>query len=333
MKALVLRGPGHLEVDTVPDPVPSPGELVLRVAACGICGTDLLRVRAGGLPAGSIPGHEFAGEILESVQGFRAGERVCALPALSCGACERCRTGLGAYCRNQRTVGMGTAPGAFADLVAVSAREVVRLPDTVDAIAGALVEPLSVALHAVRVGGLRRGQGCLVLGAGPIGLGMVIWARHFGAGAVVVSDPNPARRSMARALGADAAVVPGSLAEEVATRMPEGPDLVIEAVGQPGLIQEALAAVRFRGRVVVAGACLGEERIRPLPAMARETTVHFVLAYEKDDFQYTVDMLDAGRIEPRPMVTDRVPLEGLPGAFEALRAPSEHGKIVFDAAL
>ena len=173
----------------------------------------------------------------------------------------------------------------------------------------------------------------VVVGAGPIGLGMLTWVRHFGAASVLASDPVPARRAMARAFGADGAVAPEALAEELAARMPDGPDLVLEATGQPGLIQEALTSVRFRGRVVVAGACLGEDRIRPLPAMAREATLHFALAYEKDDFQYTVDVLAAGRIDPRPMVTERVPLEGLPGAFAALRPPSEHGKIVFDAGL
>jgi (R,R)-butanediol dehydrogenase/meso-butanediol dehydrogenase/diacetyl reductase len=332
MKAVVLRGPGRLEVDTVADPTPEPGQLVLRVSACGICGTDLALVRAGALAPGSVLGHEFCGEVVESGAGFSAGERVCALPALSCGGCARCRSGLGAYCQKQRTVGMGTAPGAFGEYVVVARREVVRLPEELGIRAGALVEPLAVSLHAIRVGRLRRGESCLILGGGPIGLGTAVWARHFGAGEVIVSESNPARRALAEKLGATRAVEPGdALAELLASRLPDGPDVVIEAAGAPGLIQTAMEAVRFRGRVVVAGVCMSPDPIRALPALMGEVTLHFVLAYEKDDFQYTIDMLGAGRIEPLAMVTASVPLDEVPGAFQALSRPCEHAKILFVA--
>lgn len=328
MQAVVLRGPGELAVESVSDPTPGDGELVLRVSACGICGTDLHVYQAGALPPGSILGHEFCGEVMETAHGFSAGDTVCSLPALSCGKCSRCLSGLGAYCSSQRTVGMGSAAGAFAEYVAVAAHETVRLPSGFGTEAGALVEPLAVALHATRVGKVRKGEHCVVLGAGPIGLGALLWARHFGAGEIIVSDLASGRRAIAERLGATATCAPADLEAVLSERVPAGPNVVIEAVGRPELIQAAIEAIGFRGRVVVAGACMSPDTFSPFAAIVREATLHFVLAYEKDDFQYTIDMLTADRIDPNPMVTDRTGLAGVPEAFAALTQPSEQCKIL-----
>lgn len=329
MRAVVVRAPGELAVERVPDPEPGPGDLVLRVRACGICGTDIHLLHQRALPPGTVMGHEFSGEVMESARGFAAGERVCALPVLSCGRCERCRSGLGAFCATRRTLGLGEAPGAFAEYVAVAAHEAVRLPAGVDDERGALIEPLAVGLHAVRVGRLRRGDRCLVLGAGPIGLAATLWARHFGAVAVV-AEPLAARRALAEQAGASAVVDPGPAAHEpaLARLLPEGPDVVIEAAGGPGMIGRALDAVRFRGRVVVAGVCFGTDRIEPLSALRKEANVRFVMAYEKDDFQYGIDMIDRGRIDPEPMVTGRVGLGDVAGAFATLAGPDRGGKVL-----
>lgn len=329
MKAVRIDGGGALSVEKVPDPEPGPGEAVLRVRACGICGTDL-HLRRNGLPAGTILGHEFCGEVVEGASGLATGDRVCALPALSCGRCERCRSGLGAYCQTQRTIGFGSAGGAFAEYVAVAAHETVRLPDGVDDDHGALVEPLAVGLHAVNVGRIRRGDRCLVIGAGPIGLSVALWARHFGAHDVIVSERSAGRRALAEALGATHVVDPTAqeLTAELARIAPDGPDVVFEAVGTAGLIQEAVGLVRFRGRVVVAGLCMGTDTIQPIVAMTREANLHFVLAYEKDDFQYTVDMMDQERIAPAPLITDRVGLDGVAGAFEQLTAADTQCKVI-----
>jgi (R,R)-butanediol dehydrogenase/meso-butanediol dehydrogenase/diacetyl reductase len=329
LRAVVVDAANGLAVETVPDPVPGEGQIVLRVLACGICGSDLHVHERGLLRAGSIMGHEFAGEIAETAHGFRAGQRVCALPALSCGVCQRCRSGLGAYCEKQRSLGLGLAPGAFAEYVTVAAHETLRLPEAVDTQAGALVEPLAVGLHAVRVARLRRGDGCLILGGGPIGLGALLWARYFGAGDVVVCERAPARIRLAEALGASAAVPPEALDETVARRFPGGPPIVIEAVGAPGMIHRALGHVGFRGRVVVAGVCFGKDELEPIPALLREATVQFVFAYEKDDFQFTIDALAAARIDPQPMVTGRCTLEELPAAFASLKESPPHGKVMY----
>jgi (R,R)-butanediol dehydrogenase/meso-butanediol dehydrogenase/diacetyl reductase len=330
VKAVVVTAPGKLAAETLPDPTPAPGELVLRVRACGICGTDLHLLGHGLLPAGSVMGHEFCGEVMESRGSWRAGDRVCALPVLSCGACARCRSGLGAYCAAGRALGFGAVPGAFAEYVAVSAQETVRLPPGVDDTLGALVEPLAVGLHAVNGGRLRQGESCVVVGAGPIGLAIALWARHFGASEVVVSETDAGRRVLAERVGATAVIDPGRepLAQRVAALLPDGPEVVFEAAGAPGLVQQALDLARFRGRVVVAGVGFAPEPIRPLDAMQKEASLHFVLAYEKDDFQYTVDLLEQGRIAPGAMVTDRIGLGAAPEAFEALRRPEGRGKVL-----
>ena len=330
MKAVVAGEQGQLVLETVPDPTPKPGELVLRVSACGISGADLRVHRLGLVSPGSIMGHEFCGEVVESRHGHKAGDRVCALPSISCGECERCRSGLGAYCQSGKTIGFGGSHGAFAEYVTVAAHETVRLPEAVDSTLGALVEPLAVGLHAVNVGRIRRGETCLVVGAGPIGLTTALWARHFGAGRVIVSEVNPARRALAAQMGATTVLDPGApgLDPKLAEVAPEGPDVVFEAVGEPGSIREAIGRARFRGRVVVAGLCFSADAIQPLAATFKEVSVSFVLAYEKDDFQYTVDMMEQERIEPRPIVTDRIGLAQVPEAFQALAKPDSQCKVV-----
>jgi (R,R)-butanediol dehydrogenase/meso-butanediol dehydrogenase/diacetyl reductase len=327
MRAVVVAGPRRLAVENVPDPTPEPGQAVLRVSACGICGSDLHMHQAGYLPEGAVMGHEFCGEVVEAAGDLRVGERVCALPVLSCGRCERCRSGLGVYCTSQRALGLGPAPGAFAEYVAVAAHEAVRLPDGVDDAHGALVEPLAVALHAVDVARLAPGESCLVVGAGPIGLALTLWARQLGAGEVIVSERAPGRRTVAEQLGATRAVDPAH--EDLAAILPpDGVDVVFEAVGAQGLIQQCIERVRFRGRVVVAGVCITPDSFQPATAVLKEAALHFVLAYERSDFLRTVQMLERGSIHPGPMISDRVGLDDVPAAFEALAKPTDQCKLL-----
>lgn len=329
MKAVVVSAPKTLRLETVPDPEPTPEQIVLRVGACGICGSDLHAHQMGAIPVGAIMGHELAGEVVESRHGWKAGDRVCALPVLSCGRCERCLTGLGVYCQHgMKGIGLGQAAGAYAEFVAVSPHHLVTLPEGVETPVGALVEPLAVALHAVSVAKLRPGENVLVLGAGPIGLATLLWARHLGARSVIVSEQAPGRRAMAERFGATAAVHPSDLVSATMKIAPGGIDVVVEAVGLPGLIAQAINSLKLRGRVVVVGVCMQPDQIMPFFAIAKEATLHFVLAYEKADFQYTVDMLDQGRIDPRAMMTDEIGLEGVADAFVALERPTTQAKVL-----
>jgi len=318
-------------VEEVPEPAPGPGELVLRVQGCGICGSDLHLHHSGLLPAGAIMGHEFSGELVESVSGFRAGERFCAIPTLSFGRCPKCLTGLSAYCANgSRAIGLGPAPGALAEYVAVAAHNAVRLPDGVGPELGALVEPLAVGLHAVEVAKIRPDEAVLVLGAGPVGLAITLWLRHLGTRVVIVSEKSEGRREVAARLGASEVVEPSGLLPAAQRLAPEGIDVVFEATGVPGLIAQGLSSARFRGRVVVVGVCSHPDTIFPLAGILKEATVHFVLAYEASDFRYTVAMLEQERIDPAPMVTDRIGLAEVPAMFDTLTAPTTQAKVLID---
>jgi (R,R)-butanediol dehydrogenase/meso-butanediol dehydrogenase/diacetyl reductase len=335
MRALVSRTPGELVVEEVLEPRPGPGQAVLRVLACGICGSDLHLHQHKLLPPGSIMGHEFCGEVVEAAGGLRAGERVCAIPNLSCGACDRCRSGLGAYCATQVPIGLGLPNGAFAEYVAIAAHEAVRVPEGVSSELAALVEPLAVGLHAVNASRMLHGERCLVVGAGPIGLAIALWARHCGAREVIVSERAAGRRTLAERLGATRVVDPQreDLPGVLERAAPGGPDVVFEAVGAPGLIEECVGRVRFRGRVVVAGVCVGADAITPLSGIMKEAQLRYVLAYEKDDFTYTLDMLAQRRVDPSALITERVGLEGVPAAFESLATPGSQGKVLACPAL
>src|SRR5882672_6810401 len=191
MQGAVFHGIGRpLTIEALPDPKPGPGELVLAVKSCGICGSDLhVSSLPPGLPAGTVMGHEFAGEVVEVGADLRSswkvGDRVCALPCIGCGKCRACLDGDIVACATLRTVGLGQIPGAYSQYVLTGGNESLRLPAGVSFREGALVEALAVGLHAVNQARLVPGERVMVIGAGPIGLAVTAWARFFGARAVV----------------------------------------------------------------------------------------------------------------------------------------------------
>ena len=338
MQAAVFRALGKpLEIAEVPDPKPGPCDLVLRVKSCGICGSDLHAASLPpGLPAGSVMGHEFAGEIVElgreAASQFRVGERVCALPFIGCGRCAACLTGDGIRCAQIVTTGLGAAPGAYAEFVKVGAGETLRLPDAVGFREGALVEPLSVGLHAVHEARLEPGANVLVIGAGPIGLAVAVWARFFGARIVMVSEKAQGRRALAERFGATHVIDPSHEMPGPAFMKAAGspPEVIFECVGVPGMIQQCVLLAPPRGRIVVVGVCMQPDTLFPVFASVKGLTLNFVVGYRKQDFQLTLDMLAAERIAGLPMVTDTVDLARLPDAFEALKQPSTQCKVMLD---
>ncbi|HEU5306257.1 MAG TPA: alcohol dehydrogenase catalytic domain-containing protein, partial [Acidimicrobiia bacterium] len=190
MRAAVLNETHDLEVAEIPDPSPGPGELVLRVTACGICGSDL-KLRPA-MPAGLVMGHEFCGDVVavggDTEGDWREGQHVTALPLIGCGRCLACVSGEPAHCTQIDMVGVGGSPGAFAEYVRVHTRETIALPDTLDPALGALVEPLAVGLHAVERSLPRAGDRALVVGAGPVGLTLAIDLARHGTPVLLVDD-------------------------------------------------------------------------------------------------------------------------------------------------
>lgn len=332
MRAATLQQAGEpLTLAELPDPAPAPGELLLRVEACGICGSDLHLAQTYSLP-GLVLGHEFCGTVAAvgpGVEGWEEGDRVAGLPLATCGRCVACLSGRPRKCPTATMVGI-ERPGAYAEYVALPAASAHRLPSTLEPAHGALVEPLAVALHAIGRAGFEPGEDALVLGGGPVGLAVTLWLRALGAGEVVVSDPVPARRSLAEQLGASVTVDPSTADVAGAFTATAGhlPRLVIECVGVPGLLQHAVDVAAVDARVVVTGVCMAPDPLTPLTAMMKELDLRFAYYYTEADFRTTIDHLDRERIDPLPLVTDEIPLEEVPARFEALKHPTDECKVL-----
>jgi 2-desacetyl-2-hydroxyethyl bacteriochlorophyllide A dehydrogenase len=338
MRAAVFHGLGQpLTIEDRPDPKPGPGELVLQVKSCGICGSDLhVSALPPGLPPGTVMGHEFSGEVVEVGAGlessWKVGDRACALPCIGCGKCRACLSGDIVQCAALRTTGLGQLPGAYSQYVLSGGNESLRLPAGVSFREGALVEPLAVGLHAVKRAGLEPGERVMVIGAGPIGLAVTAWARFFGARAVIVNEKAPGRIALAQKFGATA-VADVSKEDPVTVFQRETggpPDVVFECVGVPGLLQQCIGMTRPRGRVVVVGVCMQPDMIFPALAVIKEVDVRFVVAYHRSDFELAIEMLDRGRIEAHDMITDIVGLNAFPSAFEALKSPTHQCKVILE---
>jgi (R,R)-butanediol dehydrogenase/meso-butanediol dehydrogenase/diacetyl reductase len=340
MRAAVYQAADRpLTIETVADPEPRADEVIVEIASAGICGSDLHMKQYGYAAPGTIFGHEFAGTIVakgsDTGSDWTTGERVTALPIVPCRRCEACDSDLPQLCRTIQFVGTPMQPGAYARYVAVRADKVQKLPAGVSFDEGAMVEPLAVAHHAVERGEIRSGDSVLVIGAGPIGVGVALFARMKGARHVVVSEKSPERRQRALELGATAVIDPTS--EDVAARFAElagrRPQTVFECVGVPGLVQQAIALAGLRGQVIVAGVCFGEDKIVPISALMPELTIKFSQCYSEQDFAAVIDAIAQRRVQVKPMHSRTVGFGDFAAAFDALgRSPTEC-KVLLDPAL
>jgi (R,R)-butanediol dehydrogenase / meso-butanediol dehydrogenase / diacetyl reductase len=323
MRAAVLTDKHTFEVAEVPDPSPGADELVLRVSACGICGSDLKGHTL--MPAGAVLGHEFCGEVVAVGVGGRDtwqdGQQAAALPLSSCGQCRWCLGDEPAHCERVDLFGLGATPGAFAEYVRVSAARTVPLDPSVGR-AGALVEPLAVGLHAVAIGGVKPGDDVLVIGGGSVGLAATVWARRFGARKVVVSDPVASRRDNAGAFGATDVHDPASQPP------PQGFDVVFECVGLPGMVQAAIDAATTRGRAVIVGVCVTPDTVVPVIALLKEVEVRFAVYYRGNEFAAAAALLESGSIDADAFVTGHVDLNGVNDAFQRLLTSTGDRKIL-----
>jgi (R,R)-butanediol dehydrogenase / meso-butanediol dehydrogenase / diacetyl reductase len=329
--AVLTASPPTLEVVERPDPVPARGEVVVRVTGCGICGSDLHVASMMGRP-GTILGHEIAGTVAalgDGVDGWPLGRAVAVRPFTGCGACRWCQAGRADHCPSFEFIGF-ERPGGFAELVACDSRELFELPASVAGPDQALVEPLAVARRAMRRTGDVRGGTVTVLGAGPIGLGVVAWARRLGAAHVVVSDPSAERRALAAALGADHTVDPlrDDVGASVRERTGDAADAVIECSGHPGLINEALQLAAVDGRVTVVGMCMKPDTLLPWFGLSKELDVRFVIYHGREDFTDTLDELSAGTLPVAGLVSEVISLEALPARFAQLGHHPDTGKVV-----
>jgi len=341
MRAAVFREMSKpLAVETVADPKPGPNELILKVKNCGICGSDLHMTEPSSvmpLALGSVMGHEFAGEVVEVGKNiahlWKPGDRAAGFPYICCGEHSPCLnfSGGSAMCGKGISIGLGQSSGAYAEYVKIGASGGFRLPDSVSFREGAMVEPLAVGLHAVDKARMPRGSTVLVIGAGPVGLAVMLWAKFLGARHVIVSERAEERRKMAAKFGATDAIDPNQpLTPQVEKVAGSGPDIIFECVGAPGLINMAMMDAPRHARIVIAGVCQQPDTIMPLMGIMKELELQFVLGYRPADFDYVISMIASDRIEAMPMITDVVTLDTLPAAFEALRRPTHQCKVMLE---
>ena len=373
----------HHEFDLLdrPEPDPGPGQVRIEVIRCGICGSDLharhgidqwadLAVRVGYDRFGRsdqpvVFGHEFSGRVAEYGPKCRKdvanGAPVVALPLL----------------RNEDgvdTTGLSQhAPGAYAEQLLVQESMMMPVPNGLDPAVAALTEPMAVALHAVRRGEVGKRDVAVVIGCGPVGLGVILMLKATGVRTVIASDYSSGRRALAERCGADLVVdpsqdspyephddpgwlssLPNALelafdTREKLERLPVGwwhawrlaerlgvapkRPVIFECVGVPGVIADIVDSAPLFSRVVVAGVCVGPDTFMPALAINKEIDLQFVLGYTPLEFRDTLHMLADGKVDPRPMITGTVGLSGVDGAFSDLADPEKHAKILIDPSL
>jgi (R,R)-butanediol dehydrogenase/meso-butanediol dehydrogenase/diacetyl reductase len=322
VRAAVTTEARGFQVVELPDPAPGPDELVIRVAVCGVCGSDIKAQPF--MPAGMVMGHELGGEIVavgSDAGNWRSGTNVAVLPVISCGSCAYCAAGSVVHCSQTRYLGMGPDRGGFAELAVVPARHAFALPEGLNPTYAALVEPFAVGLHGVHTAEIRPGDEVLVVGAGGVGLTTIAWLSAKGAARITAADPNPERRKVASAMGATDVV--GSAAECAAGAY----DAAIECVGRPELLQACQAAVRPLGRIVISGACAEAVPIEPVTALLKELTIGFSVCYRPDEFREVIAAFSRGDVDPNPMVGPQLDLDRIAEAFDLVRNAAAHGRV------
>ena len=328
MRAVRLVEARRLELVDIAAPDPAPGEVVVRVDGCGICGSDLTSYKAG-LFAGTVPGHELAGTIDAlggGVGGWSAGDTVVVDTKTPCGVCADCRSGAATRCVTALTAGIGFGrDGGFAELVAVPAQLLHRVPAGLNLDDACLVEPLSVAIHGVQRAQVTAGDTVVVIGLGSVGLLTVAALGADGVSSIVAVDPVADRRRLALDLGAGNVLAD---VREVRGAIPPAP-VVMECSGDPRVLHAAADLVAPGGRMVMLGVPFGEATVIPLMWVTREITITGSIASGSADFTAAIELLSAQPGVAR-MVTRRASLPEVPDAFEALISPTAGGKTVVD---
>jgi len=337
MKAAVFRA-GDIVVGEVREPTPTAGQVLVKTLACGICGSDLhaaqhapRMVEMSKRVSGRIPmdlsrdivfGHEFCCEVLDygpdTERRLRPGARAVAMPVMPLSA------------ETRTTIGYSNDyPGGYAERMVLAAPLLLEVPNGLPAHHAALTEPLAVGIHAVEKAALVSDDVPLVVGCGPVGLAAIVGLRLKGVGPIVAADFSPKRRELAAKMGADVVIDPAR--ETPYAKLPVGRRAVIfECVGVPGLLQQIFEAAPRDSRIVVAGVCMEPDRIEPFFGIVKELAVQFVLGYTPEEFARCLGLLAQGQVDAEALITGRVGLDGVKGAFVELANPERHTKILVE---
>ena len=339
MKAIKLTGPKQLELADVEPPVADGENVIIEVSACGICGSDLHYWHAGrgmGGVSGLIMGHEFSGIVVDSGNrnDLAKGDRVTALPLDPCGLCTACRAGHVNICLKalKRSIPGNNSDGAFSEFLKLRPDMVRKLPDSLNDVAGAMIEPTAVALHAVRTAGIGPGDMVMISGGGPIGLLCAAWAKISGAAYIALTEVSAFRKSFAvKNADADDVFDPADpdFSSQVFKKTGGGFDVVIETSAADAGINLALMMLKPKGFLILAGINAHTQAILTIMAAAREITQKSVMAYLPEEFDTAIEYIAQNRIDVEKLVTSTTDLNGLGAAFERLASgTSEEIKIV-----
>jgi (R,R)-butanediol dehydrogenase / meso-butanediol dehydrogenase / diacetyl reductase len=349
MRAAVYYGPRDIRIEDVAEPEPGPGQVLLDVSRNGICGSDLhtyVGSSTGGAAMhvpGVVLGHEFSGTVRalgDGIDDLSIGTAVAVAPIEYCGSCWSCRHSWPHMCRRLALYGGYRLPlhGGLAPQVCVSRRSVFAVPEGLDVSHAALAEPLSVAVHAVRRAPATLGATVMVLGAGPIGLGVLQAVIAGGAAATIVTDPSPARRAAAARFGAAAVIDP--VVEDPMTAVRDvtghGLDIVFDTTAVHSALHQGVVALRPRGTLVSVAGWQEPARIDMGRAMVKEIDIRFSMTYEPDvDFPVTLAMLASGAFDADALISDHIPLDRVVdlGLEELLHHADRHLKILVDCTI
>jgi len=337
MAAAVYQSPGVITVEDRPVPHPGPGQVLVRVHHCGICGSDIHQLRDGwGFKPGAVAGHEWTGSIAamgDDVDNWSIGERVVGGPSPKCGLCRRCAEGKPSQCENRGGLITDNNDGAFAQFILVRAAGVLRLPDELSARHAALAEPLAVALHGITRSGIAPGDTAMVIGAGPIGALSVAALRHMGIDHITVVEPSEGRKELARKIGASEVIDPSEL-ESFPSWEPErissrAVHVVLECSGKKEAIEIGFHQLRRGGTLVMVGAGIEHPTFDPNRMILNELHVCGSFVYDLGGFERALELLTTEDF-PNDLLIDStdVPLNGVADALEALATGRIAGKVM-----
>jgi len=337
MRAAYFNGKGIITIGESVPIKPGPDEVRIDVAYCGICGSDVHIFEGGALAdrvlAPQVIGHEMSGEIIEvgsEVKGWSVGDRVVVRPLDPCDECPACRAGYSHICYKLNFMGVDTA-GAFQRYWTVKARTLHRLPDSLPLDQAALIEPLGVACHDIRRGGLQAGERAVVIGGGPIGILIALAAKYDGA-QVLVSEVNPYRVDLARDMGLDVINPKESdLTQEVIERTGGAwADIAFEVTGTAAGAAAMTQVLRARGRAVVVGVPAEPPEVDLARVFLRELSIHGARVYEPEDYDKAIKLAASGALPLDKLISARWPVAQLQRAIEEIMSGSDLMKVLID---
>jgi 2-desacetyl-2-hydroxyethyl bacteriochlorophyllide A dehydrogenase len=322
MPAAVYVGDGRIAVEEVPSPEPGPGEVLVEIAECGICGSDLHMVLERYAKPGAILGHEWSGIVATSPSGsgWSPGDRVVGNSTPGCGVCRPCRRGRPSVCLARPPADHFGYRGAFCQYKTVAAKDLIRIPDSLPTRVAALAEPMAIALHAVRVGGVDTDDRVLVTGAGPVGLLIIAALRAQGISDITASEPSPIRRQRALDVGATRVVTPDTLVEPPMSAPVAEPFAVIfECSGHANAIEAALGQLDYAGTLVIVGTGFEPPRFNQNRLIIFELEIVGAYNYSDDGFQPAVDLLNSGTLPLESLIEPNdIPLSEVMDSMDRL---------------